>query len=77
MERSDYMLTDRQEEQRRLERQAELFDPLTEPVFRAAGLGAGMRVLGLGSGAGDVAMLAARLVDSTARWWASSATLPL
>jgi ubiquinone/menaquinone biosynthesis C-methylase UbiE len=31
-------------------------------VFRAAGLGTGMRVLDLGLGAGDVAMLAARLV---------------
>ena len=44
--------------------QAELLDPLTERVFRAAGLGNGMRVLDLGSGAGDVAMLAARLVGS-------------
>jgi cyclopropane fatty-acyl-phospholipid synthase-like methyltransferase len=64
MERSDYVFTDRQEEQRRLERQAELFEPLTERVFRVAGLGAGMRVLELGSGAGDVAMLAARLVGT-------------
>lgn len=65
MPRSDYVFTDRQEEQHRLERQAELFDPLTERAFRAAGLGAGMRVLELGSGAGDVAMLAARLVGSS------------
>ena len=58
------MFADREDEQHRLERQAELFDPLTERVFRAAGLGPGMRVLDLGSGAGDVAMLAARLVGS-------------
>ena len=35
---------------------------MTERVFRTAGLGNGIRVLDLGSGAGDVAMLAARLV---------------
>jgi ubiquinone/menaquinone biosynthesis C-methylase UbiE len=62
MERTDYVFTDREGEQQRLERQAGLFDPLTEGVFRAAGLGPGMRLLDLGSGAGDVAMLAARLV---------------
>ena len=55
---SDYAFADRAHEQRRLASQAELFDPLTERVFRAAGLGTGMRVLDLGSGAGDVAMLA-------------------
>ena len=62
MNTSQYAFTDRAHEQRRLASQAELFDPLTERVFRAAGLGIGMRVLDLGSGAGDVAMLAARLV---------------
>lgn len=61
MERSEYAFRDRQREQRRLRNQAELFDPLTDRAFRAAGLEAGMRVLDLGSGAGDVAMLAARL----------------
>lgn len=61
MERSEYAFGDREREQRRLRNQAGLFDPLTERAFRAAGLGAGMRVLDLGSGAGDVAMLAARL----------------
>ena len=62
MSTSEYAFTDRAHEQRRLASQAELFDPLTERVFRTAGLGNGMRVLDLGSGAGDVAMLAARLV---------------
>jgi SAM-dependent methyltransferase len=61
VERSEYAFRDREREQRRLRNQAELFEPLTERAFRAAGLGAGMRVLDLGSGAGDVAMLAARL----------------
>jgi SAM-dependent methyltransferase len=49
-------------EERRLEAQAKVIDPLSERLFRDAGLTAGMRVLDLGSGAGDVAMLAARLV---------------
>ena len=62
MSTSDYAFADRAQEQRRLASQAELFDPLTERVFRTAGLATGMRVLDLGSGAGDVAMLAARLV---------------
>lgn len=52
----------RDAEQTRLERQAFLFDPVTERVFRAAGIAPGMRVLDLGSGAGDVSMLAARIV---------------
>ncbi|MBV9289859.1 MAG: class I SAM-dependent methyltransferase [Hyphomicrobiales bacterium] len=62
MNPSEYAFADRGHEQRRLASQAELFGPLTERVFREAGVGAGMRVLDLGSGAGDVAMLAARLV---------------
>ena len=62
MNTSEYAFTDRGHEQRRLASQAEEFDPLTERVFRAAGLVPGLRVLDLGSGAGDVAILAARLV---------------
>ena len=62
MNTSQYAFADRAQEQRRLATQAELLDPLTERVFREAGLETGMRVLDLGSGAGDVAILAARLV---------------
>lgn len=62
MPESEYAFRDRVHEQRRLASQAVGFDPLTERVFQAAGLGVGMSVLDLGSGAGDVAMLAARLV---------------
>lgn len=65
MAQSEYVFTDRAAEQRRLERQAEAFEPLTLRVFQEAGLAPGMRVLDLGSGAGDVAMLAARLVGSS------------
>jgi ubiquinone/menaquinone biosynthesis C-methylase UbiE len=43
-------------------RQAERVAPVTERLFREAGIGPGQRVLDLGSGMGDVAMLAARLV---------------
>jgi len=52
------------EEERRLEAQARVIDPLTERLFRTAGLEAGLRVLDLGSGAGDVSMLVARIVGS-------------
>ena len=39
-----------------------LFDPLTRRLLRQAGLAPGMRVLDLGSGAGNVARLARELV---------------
>jgi SAM-dependent methyltransferase len=48
-------------------RQAWLLEPLTERLFREAGIGHGMRVLDLGCGMGDVAMLAARLVGPSGR----------
>jgi tRNA A58 N-methylase Trm61 len=76
MDSSDYVFGNREEEQHRLERQAEFFNPLTERVFQAAGLRPGMRLLDLGSGAGDVAMLAARLIGSEGEVIASSAILP-
>jgi len=49
-------------EQERLIRQAEIIAPITERLFRDAGIVPGQRVLDLGSGMGDVAMLVARLV---------------
>src|SRR5215467_14840558 len=49
-------------EHERLIRQAERIAPVTERLFREAGIGAGHRVLDLGSGLGDVSMLVARLV---------------
>ena len=52
----------RTDEEKRLEAQSAIVDPFTERLFRDAGLGSGTRVLELGSGAGDVAMLAARIV---------------
>jgi ubiquinone/menaquinone biosynthesis C-methylase UbiE len=45
-----------------LQRQAQLYGPLTRRLFVEAGVGSGMRVLDIGSGAGDVALLVAELV---------------
>src|SRR5438270_2846340 len=58
----NYALGSTDAEHERLIRQAALLAPFTERFFRSAGIGPGQRVLDLGSGAGDVAMLAARLV---------------
>src|SRR5881296_1924024 len=49
-------------EHERLIQQAARIAPVTERLFREAGIGPGQRVLDLGSGVGDVAMLAARIV---------------
>lgn len=51
-------------ETQRLIRQAQIYGPLTRQFFTAAGITAGMRVLDVGSGAGDVALLLADLVGS-------------
>jgi SAM-dependent methyltransferase len=59
---SDYALGNTDAEHERLIRQAMLLAPLTERFFRQADIGPGQRVLDLGSGVGDVAILAARLV---------------
>ncbi|HTS29088.1 MAG TPA: class I SAM-dependent methyltransferase [Bryobacteraceae bacterium] len=48
-------------EHERLIRQAARLAPYTERFLRQAGIGPGQRILDLGSGVGDVAMLAARL----------------
>src|SRR5712671_134768 len=58
----DYALGYTIAEHDRLIRQAERIAPITERLFREAGIGPGQRVLDLGSGVGDVALLVARLV---------------
>ena len=62
---SDYVLGYSDAEQDRLIRQATLLAPITERFFREAGIGAGCHVLDIGSGMGDVAMIAARLVGAS------------
>src|SRR5882672_10017883 len=59
---SQYVLGSTDAEHERLVRQAAQLDPYTERLFREAGIGPGQRILDIGSGVGDVAMLVARLV---------------
>lgn len=59
---SDYVLGYTAHEYERLTLQAKLLRPYTERFFRAAGIAAGMRVLDVGSGMGDVALLDAEIV---------------
>src|SRR6266852_339152 len=59
---STYVLGSTDAEHERLIRQAAILDPFTERFFRDAGIGPGQRVLDVGSGVGDVSMLAAKLV---------------
>src|ERR1700731_2828863 len=60
-----YALASTAAEQERLIRQAALLAPFTERFFLGAGISPGQRVLDIGSGVGDVAMLVAKLVGSS------------
>jgi len=62
---SDYALGSTDHERQRLMRQGAIYRIYLDRAFRAAGLAPGMRVLDLGCGVGDVAMLAADLVGPT------------
>ena len=57
-----YALGDSDSERRRLMQQSDLLGVYTRHVFEQAGIAPGMRVLDVGSGAGDVALLLADLV---------------
>ncbi|WP_394851265.1 class I SAM-dependent methyltransferase [Pendulispora rubella] len=52
-------------ETERLRAQSMLFDPTTRRLFKEAGISTGMKVLDVGSGGGDVALLLADLVGPT------------
>src|SRR4249919_2438082 len=64
---SNYVLGQSDHEYERLMLQARILRPYTEKFFRAAGLAPGMRVLDVGSGMGDVAILAADIVGPGGR----------
>jgi SAM-dependent methyltransferase len=52
-------------ETERLIRQSGFYAPFTRRLFEQAGLGPGMRVLDVGTGAGDVALIAAEMVGAS------------
>ncbi|MFN0092543.1 MAG: methyltransferase domain-containing protein [Acidimicrobiales bacterium] len=64
---SSYRLPRSAAETRRLMRQHQLYAPLTRAFFVGAGIAAGMTVLDLGCGAGDVSLLVAELVGPRGR----------
>jgi ubiquinone/menaquinone biosynthesis C-methylase UbiE len=63
----NYVLGQSPHEYERLTLQAKVVRPFTEKFFTMAGLGPGMRVLEVGSGIGDVALLAAEMVGPGGR----------
>lgn len=64
---SGYALGHDAHELTRLSRQGEVFLPFTRQLFEEAGVGSGMRILDVGSGAGDVSFLAADFAGSAGR----------
>ena len=62
-----YILGHSDHETRRLILQHQIYGPITRRFFEAAGIGRGMKVLDVGSGAGDVALLVADLVGPSGR----------
>jgi hypothetical protein len=60
-----YVLGHSDQELARLNEQHRIVEPITRRFFLEAGLAPGMRVLDVGSGAGDVSFLASDLVGDT------------
>jgi SAM-dependent methyltransferase len=67
LRQSEYFLGHTDREQRRLIRQAQVLSPATNHFLREAGIAPGMRVLDIGCGMGDVAMLVAQLIGPEGR----------
>lgn len=65
MHTDEYLLGHSSGEVERLQAQAHFIEPITRRIFREAGIVPGMRVLEIGSGAGDVAFLAADMIGTT------------
>jgi SAM-dependent methyltransferase len=63
--RAGYVLGHAAEELDRLARQARVIEPITRRILVGAGVREGMRVLDVGSGAGDVSFLAAGIVGAS------------
>jgi 2-polyprenyl-3-methyl-5-hydroxy-6-metoxy-1,4-benzoquinol methylase len=61
-ESRDYALGYSEHEARRLQEQAAMLEEFTADTLRRAGLRPGMRVLDMGSGLGDVSLVASRIV---------------
>ncbi len=59
---SNYVLGRSDQETTRLQNQAQFYNSFTRWIFQQAGIRDGMKVLDIGSGAGDVSLLAAELV---------------
>ena len=64
-QQSTYALGHSEQEFERLNRQSQAFEPFTRQLLQQSGISAGMRVLDVGCGPGDVAFLAADLVGPT------------
>lgn len=62
-----YVMGHDDRERRRLYLQASILNPLSNELLRRAGLSAGMRVLDIGCGVGELSMVAARLVGRNGR----------
>lgn len=64
---ANYVMGHTDHERRRLALQAAVLNPLTDALLRRAGISAGMHVLELGCGVGEVSLIAARLVGPHGR----------